>query len=185
MALFNRNGASSELPESQIEYNNTNGAKRWVVLLIYIILALVVATLVVFAGRWVYHKVSNNSGPAPTTIAPEGTNQGTTSSPSPAEKAPSTSVTAPPTPNTSSNNKGATAPSPPNSSNNKGTATPSPSSNKGTTTPSPSSSSTKPNPTPSTLPNNGPGEQAVAMFLAISIVSYGLHYAIHARRQLS
>jgi cytoskeletal protein RodZ len=150
MALFNRNGASSELPESQIEYNNTNGAKRWVVLLIYIILALVVATLVVFAGRWVYHKVSNNSGPAPTTIAPEGTNQGTTSSPSPAEKAPSTSVTAPPT-----------------------------------TTPSPSSSSTKPNPTPSTLPNNGPGEQAVAMFLAISIVSYGLHYAIHARRQLS
>lgn len=33
--------------------------RHWPILLVYFLLALIVATGVVFAGRWAYHKVSN------------------------------------------------------------------------------------------------------------------------------
>jgi TolA-binding protein len=162
MALFSNN-AQSELPGSQIEYNDDQGAKRWVTLIIYIVMALAVATLVVFAGRWVYHKVSNNSGPTPTAVSPQGANQAPQSSPSPTSPAPSTS----PTPSTSSNSgtssgksssSGSNSPSPSSSSSNSST-------NKGKTTP----------PTPSSLPNNGPGE-AVIVFIAVSFTAALMHY---------
>jgi cytoskeletal protein RodZ len=160
MAVFNN--SSSEIPESQIEYNDNNGARRWVVLLVYIVLALVVATLVVLAGRWVYHKVSNNSGPAPTTIAPQGTNQGVTTSPNPATPSPT---------NKSPN------PSPPPSSGSK-TTTPNPSSGNKATSPAPSTPPT----TPNSLPNNGPGEM-IAAFLGATLLGYGFDALMTKRRQ--
>jgi cytoskeletal protein RodZ len=160
MALLSRGNAQSELPGSQIEYNNNEGGKRWAVLIVYIVLALVVATLVVFAGRWVYHKVSNNSGPTPTTIAPQGTNQGAQSAP-----------------NTVSPTSPSTSPAP--------GASPSPSSGKVTT---PNSSTNKggtigktPNPTPTSLPNNGPGED-IAIFLGVTFVAASLHFVVSLRK---
>jgi hypothetical protein len=43
---------TSELPDSQIEYrDNESGGRRLITLLIYIVLALVVATLVFFAQQ--------------------------------------------------------------------------------------------------------------------------------------
>jgi hypothetical protein len=155
---------TSELPDSQIEYRDNDGGRRLVTLIIYIVLALVVATLVVFAGRWVYHKVSNNSGPAPTTVSPQSINQGNkTTTPSPASKTPSMASTPPPSSYT--------------------TPPPSPTPNK-STSPSPSSSSTKKTagttapsttPTPTSLPNNGPGE-IIAIFIGTSFMAALLHF---------
>jgi cell division septation protein DedD len=153
MALYSRGDASSELPESQIEYRNPDSGRRFVSLIIYIVLALVVAALVVLAGRWIYHKVSNNSGPAPTTIAPKDVKQGTTTpNPSPSTKTPAYSN---PTP------------TPPQSSSSGGAQ-------KVTPTPSPT-------PTPTALPNNGPG-QAIALFLGTSFVAAFLHFTFKLRK---
>jgi cytoskeletal protein RodZ len=145
--------SSSELPESQIEYRNPDSGHRLVSLIIYIVLALVVAALVVLAGRWIYHRVSNNSGPAPTTIAPKDVKQGASApSPSPSTKTPAYS---------------SPTPTPPPSSSSGGAKK---------TTPSPT-----PTPTPTALPNNGPGE-AIALFLGTSFVAAFLHFTIKLRK---
>jgi cytoskeletal protein RodZ len=142
VAVFNN--SSSELPESQIEYRDESSGRRIVSLIVYIVLALVVATMVVLAGRWVYHRFSNNSGPAPTTIAPEGTKQGvTTPTPNPTSPSPSTKT---PATGTRSNS-----------------TSPSPSYGGGKTTPAPTTSSDT-TPTPTALPNNGPGEASSIVF---------------------
>jgi cytoskeletal protein RodZ len=160
VAVFNN--SSSELPESQIEYRDESSGRRIVSLIVYIVLALVVATMVVLAGRWVYHRFSNNSGPAPTTIAPEGTKQGVTTptpnptSPSPSTKTPATGTA--PTP---------TSPSPTYGGNGK-------------TTPAPSNNPTS-TPTPTALPNNGPGD-AIALFLGVSFVSAFAHFTYKLRK---
>jgi cytoskeletal protein RodZ len=151
---------SSELPDSQIEYRDTGGARRWVALLIYLVLALVVATLVVFAGRWVYHRVSNNSSPAPTTLTPKSSNSSTKTSPSPAP------------PSSSSQNKAGSA-SPNSSSGSSSSAT---SGNKST-----SNGAAKPAPQPSTLPNNGPGED-IALFVGTTFIAATLHFMFTLRR---
>jgi cytoskeletal protein RodZ len=168
MALFNNN--SSELPESQIEYKEEGSGKRWATLLIYVVLALVVATLVVFAGRWVYHKVSNNSEPAQTTITTESTQQGVSDNTNPANPAtppantpspspsPSTSAT-PPSSSSQSQSGKTTAPTP--------TPTPAPKSKSGAA-PSPT---TTPSPTPTSLPNNGPGE-VIAAIVGATFLGY-------------
>jgi cytoskeletal protein RodZ len=156
VAVFNN--SSSELPESQIEYRDESSARRWVSLIVYLVLALVVATLVVLAGRWVYHRFSNDSGPAPTTIAPQGTKQGVstpTPTPSPTTKTPTTYTN--PTP-----------PSPTSGGAKKAT-------------PTPTSPNTTPSPTPTALPNNGPGE-AVALFLGVSFVSAFAHFIYKLRK---
>jgi cytoskeletal protein RodZ len=101
MAILNRN--TSELPESQVEYRDTNGARQWIALVLYILMALIVAVLVVLAGRWVYHKVHNSS---------ETKSPSTTQEASPAQLA---------SPNSSSSSTSPTPTSPPSS-----TATPSP-----------------------------------------------------------
>jgi cytoskeletal protein RodZ len=162
MALFSNN-AQSELPGSQIEYNNDQGGKRWVVLIVYIVLALAVATLVVFAGRWVYHKVSNNAGPTPVSVAPQGTSQGTQSSPSPTSPAPSPSTS--PSPSASSNS---------GSSSGKSSGSGSGSSSSGSTNQTKTQTKTT-SPTPSSLPNNGPGE-AILVFIAVSFTAALMHY---------
>lgn len=49
------------------EFHKKEG-RRWPVLLVYFLLALIVSTGIVFAGRWAYREVSNNppsSKPAP------------------------------------------------------------------------------------------------------------------------
>jgi cytoskeletal protein RodZ len=171
MALLSR-GNQSELPESQIEYNNNEGGKRWVVLVVYIVMALVVATLVVFAGRWVYHKVSNNNGPTPTTLAPQGTNQGAENAPNPVSPTPpSTSPTPSTTPTPSSNSSGkVTTPTP------TPTTSPTPSTNKAGGT-----GKVTPGPTPTSLPNNGPGE-AIVLFLGVTFVAGSLHFIANLRK---
>jgi len=148
-------GNTSELPDSQIEYRDPDGGRRWVSLIIYIVLALVVATLVVLAGRWLYHQVSNNSGPAPTTIAPQGTKSG--------NKAPATKT---PAPAPSSSNPGGSASTP----------APSPTSSNST-----SNGKTTPAPQPTTLPNNGPGED-IALFVGVTFVAATLHFLAAMRR---
>jgi cytoskeletal protein RodZ len=163
VAVFNN--SNSELPESQIEYRDTGGARRWVALLIYLVLALVVATLVVFAGRWVYHRVSNNSGPTPTTIAPQKTSQPTKTSPSPSNKSA--------TPNSA--NSGTPSPTPPS-----GSSSGNPGSSSSGTNKTPSNTA-KPAPQPSSLPNNGPG-QAIALFVATTFVAATLHFMAALRR---
>jgi cytoskeletal protein RodZ len=176
MALFSRSNASSELPGSQIEYNNNEGGKRWVVLIVYIVLALVVATLVVFAGRWVYHKVSNNSEPTPTTIAPQGVNQGSKSAPNSASPtSPSTS----PAPGASPTPTSGTTPVPSGSPSGKSatpTPAPTPSTNK-----SGNVGKTTPTPTPTSLPNNGPGED-IAIFLGVTFAAASLHFIVSLRK---
>jgi cytoskeletal protein RodZ len=156
---------TSELPDSQIEYrDNEGGGRRLVTLLIYIVLALVVATLVVFAGRWVYHKFSNNSAPAPTTVSPKSTNQGIktpTPVPSPTSKAPGTATAPPATPPSSSSSSGA------KKSSGSSTA-------PTTTTPTPA-------PTPTSLPNNGPGE-IIALFIGSSFAAGFLHFTVKLRK---
>jgi cytoskeletal protein RodZ len=165
---FGRNNASSELPESQIEYRDQNSGRRIVALIIYIILALAVAVLVVLAGRWIYHKVSNNSGPTPTAVTPQATNSGNKTSPSPA-----TPATPPPSASSKTRNSNQ------NKSNNStgsssGSSSSGSSANGKSTTPSPT---TQPSPQPTSLPNNGPGEVA-ALFIGTSVVAAGLHYAV-------
>jgi uncharacterized membrane protein YgcG len=150
---------SSELPDSQIEYRDTGGGKRWVALLIYLVLALVVATLVVLAGRWVYHKVSNNSGPTPTAVAPQSTKQGTSTSP--ASPAPSGSGSGNSSQNKSSGNSSGGSSNPSGSSSSGGSSTPSPQ--------------------PTSLPNNGPG-QVIALFAGTTFVAATLHYLGAMRR---
>jgi cytoskeletal protein RodZ len=172
MAVFNN--TSSELPESQIEYHDGDGGRRIVTLIIYIVLALAVATLVVFAGRWVYHKVSNNSGPTPTTIAPQGTKQGSISTnTSPASPSPNSSNPQTPAPSPSQTGKSPTTYSnpsptpPPNSSGSQ---------SNGKSNPAPA-----PTPTPTSLPNNGPGE-VVALFAGTSLVAGTMHFIAASRK---
>lgn len=64
-------------PPIPYEFHKKEG-RRWPVLLAYTLLALIVATGVVFGGRWVYQEVSNNdsdSNPKPAEIkkAPSST----------------------------------------------------------------------------------------------------------------
>jgi hypothetical protein len=70
MAIFRRT-ETSELPGSQVDYNDSSGPRQWIMLALYILMALVVAILVVMEARWVYHKVHNNNGPNPTPVAPQ------------------------------------------------------------------------------------------------------------------
>ena len=56
--------------------------RRWPVVLMYIILAFLVAAAIVFAGRWVYQRVSNNNAkPASPTTTPQTQGQGAVPSP--------------------------------------------------------------------------------------------------------
>jgi cytoskeletal protein RodZ len=70
MAIFRRT-ETSELPGSQVDYNDSSGARQWIMLALYILMALVVAILVVMAARWIYHKVHDTNGPNPTPVAPQ------------------------------------------------------------------------------------------------------------------
>ena len=81
-------------PVSPDEFYEHEG-RRWPVILMYIVLAFAVALLVVFAGRWVYHKTthrtakttkpetsdSNKLPPTPPTSNQQPSSGGTTSSP--------------------------------------------------------------------------------------------------------
>jgi hypothetical protein len=154
---FLRGSTTSELPESQVEYRDDNPARRWISLLIYLFLALIVATLVVLAGRWVYHKVHNSNGPTPTAITPQGS-QNTLTSPNSAKKSTSGNL------NSGNSSSGNTAT---NNTNNKATPPP--------------SSSGRPAPSPSNLPNNGPGD-VVALFLGSSLLAGSLHYLATSRK---
>lgn len=155
MALLRRD-APSELPESQVEYRDPNSAKRWIMLLIYFIVALAIAVLVVLAGRWVYHKVHHTSNPNPTPVAPQGTNRAKTPSSGSA--------------NNNANKKSATN----NKSNKSGSS--SSAANNGT-----GSNGSRPAPSPGALPNNGPGD-VIALFVGTSLVAAGIHYAAALRR---
>jgi hypothetical protein len=111
MAIFRRN--TSELPESQVEYSDASGARQWIALAFYILLALAVAVLVVLAGRWVYHKVHNSSGPNPAPVAPQGVTQAPLASPNTTKKAlppSSTNKTPSPTPTPPAPNRSTTTP---------------------------------------------------------------------------
>jgi cytoskeletal protein RodZ len=163
MALLRRS-AASELPESQVEFREESPAKRWLTLLVYLVLALAVAVLVVLAGRWVYHKVHNTSGPNPTAVTPQGS-QNTLSSPN-SSKNPAPA----PTPAPSSSNAGNSNPVRPGSN----PPTPNP-------TPLPASGKSTPAPSPSTLPNNGPGDMA-ALFIGSSLAGAALHYLVILRK---
>jgi hypothetical protein len=156
---FLRRSAASELPESQVEFREESPAKRWLTLLVYLVLALAVATLVVLAGRWVYHKVHNTSGPNPVAVKPQGS-QNTLSSPN-ASKTPA--------PAPSSSSTGNSAPVRPGSGPNP---TPPPASGKSAPAPAPS---------PGALPNNGPGD-IMTLFVVSSFVAGGLHYMINSRK---
>lgn len=46
--------------------------RRWLKLFVYILMALAFAVLVVFAGRWIYHKVTHKK--PQTTVQPAGNN---------------------------------------------------------------------------------------------------------------
>lgn len=63
---------STEAPESIAPADLQQHTERqWPALIIYSVLAIAVAILVVFGGRWVYHKVHNSNKPTP---APAGNN---------------------------------------------------------------------------------------------------------------
>ena len=72
----------------QYEYQEHEG-RRWPVVLMYVVLAFLVAATIVFTGRWVYQKVSNNNAkPASPTTTPQTQGQGAAPSP-PADPLPS------------------------------------------------------------------------------------------------
>jgi hypothetical protein len=52
--------APVELPVLQHEFHEREG-RRWPVILIYTVLAFLVAVAVVFAGRWIYHKTTHQT----------------------------------------------------------------------------------------------------------------------------
>ena len=59
-------------PPARAEFHQHRG-RRWPLILSYLVLALVFATLLVFGGRWIYHKVHK-----PTSgvyVKPEATNK--------------------------------------------------------------------------------------------------------------
>jgi cytoskeletal protein RodZ len=95
MAIFRRT-ETSELPGSQVEYNNSSGARQWIMLALYILMALAVAILVVMAARWVYHKVHDTNGPNPAPVAPQVVAPAPVAPPKPAKKSPSPSSATPP-----------------------------------------------------------------------------------------
>jgi cytoskeletal protein RodZ len=159
MALLRRS-AASELPESQVEFREESPAKRWLTLLVYLVLALAVAVLVVLAGRWVYHKVHNTSGPNPTAVTPQGS-QNTLSSPNSSKN---------PAPAPSSSNAGNSSPVRPGSN----PTTPNPTS-------PPANGKSTPAPSPNSLPNNGPGDVA-ALFIGSSLAGATLHYLVILRK---
>lgn len=166
MALLRRSTAS-ELPESQVEYGEESAAKRWITLLIYIVCALAVAVLVVLAGRWVYHKVHNTSGPNPAPVAPQGTNQGL-SAPNSSNKSQSSS----------GNSSSGSSASNNSNSESSGSSSASGSSNANNNS---AGKAAQPSPSPSNLPNNGPGDVA-ALFVGSSLIAGGLHYMVSQRR---
>jgi hypothetical protein len=113
MAIFSRR-SSTELPsESQVEYSNRSG-RRWPVLVAYIVAALLVATAVVFAGRWIYDTTSNNSDN--TSVS---TKQGIKST-NPSPQAPAQTAA----PNSSSGKAGTTPPPSSSASGNNRPASP-------------------------------------------------------------
>lgn len=72
MALLRRR--SDETGVSQVEFNQPS-ERRWPLLLAYLLAAVLVALILVFGGRWVYRKVTNNEpAPAPNPVQPAGTN---------------------------------------------------------------------------------------------------------------
>ena len=74
-------------PASQYEFHEHED-RRWPVVLMYIILAFLVAAAIVFAGRWVYDKLTGSKAqPTPTTTE-QTQGQGTAPSP-PASSSPS------------------------------------------------------------------------------------------------
>jgi hypothetical protein len=113
MAIFSRR-SGTELPsESQVEYSNRSG-RRWPVLVMYIVAALLVATAVVFAGRWIYDTTSNNSDN--TSVS---TKQGIKST-NPSPQAPAQTAA----PNSSSGKAGTTPPPSSSASGNNRPASP-------------------------------------------------------------
>lgn len=106
MVQFWRKGSKdSELPkESQVEFQKTSD-KRWPILAVYIVAALIIATGVVFGARWLYHTVSNSSNDNSSKVttqqdgnqkkAPSGQNNGGSSDKSSGNKSSGGSATPP------------------------------------------------------------------------------------------
>lgn len=88
------------VPEFHEDVQELQG-RRWPVLIMYFGLALAVAVLVVFGGRWVYKQITGNES-KPTPPSPTGQGAPPTPAPTPAPAAPTPSVsqnqTAQPTP---------------------------------------------------------------------------------------
>ena len=153
MALLNRN-SGSEVPASQVEYQQEPG-RNWRALVVYLLLALLVAALVVFSGRWVYQQLTSGASDTPP-VATESKPQSTEEKGAQG-KAGDSSTTLTPAPNSANQ-------------------TPAPSANNRTPGVAPT-----PGPSPSNLPKNGPGD-VVALFIGISFAAGALHYIITSRR---
>ncbi len=108
--------------------------RRWLTLIIYLLLALLIALLVVFGGRWIYHQIHHSSAPQP---APVSVN----------------TTPPPPSPNTSSENKTSENK---NSSSSSSSQSSSSSSSSGSTGSQPDQSNG--------ISNTGPGDVAALFF---------------------
>lgn len=77
MAIWNRRN-DSELPTSQVEYQETT-ERRWPTLIGYMLLALLVASFVVLGGKWVYNRFAGSADetPKPVKIDTESKKAGT------------------------------------------------------------------------------------------------------------
>ncbi len=141
--------ATPSVPDYQLHTE-----RQWPALIIYTVLALAVAVLVVFGGRWIYHKVHHSNKPTP---APASNNL---------PPQPFTAANPP-----SSQSSSGSSSSPSSSSSNSA-------SNSSSTVPSNNSQPAK----NTSLPNTGPGD-VVAIFVTASLAAAGAHYIYNLRKQ--
>ena len=67
MAIWSRR-SDSELPASQVEYQETR-ERRWPTLLGYMLLALLVATAIVLSGKWLYNQFAGSADDTPKPVS--------------------------------------------------------------------------------------------------------------------
>ena len=102
MSLFDEEKPDKSV--AQVEFPKESGRSPMIMLPILAAIAIIVAILLFFGGRWAYRSISNDSPPAPTVTEPAPEQKPSTSTTTPAPTSPPTTVVPTPSPSASGQN---------------------------------------------------------------------------------
>jgi cytoskeletal protein RodZ len=100
MSIFDEDNNKHSV--SQIEYPSESGRSPMVMLPVLAGVAIIVAILLFFGGRWIYRTIANDSPPQPNISESQSSNSSTKQAPNPAPSTPA--PTQQPSPNTNAQN---------------------------------------------------------------------------------